>query len=283
MTPDSGQVLKPHGNKQQPAHGRYLPRGVQRDMPTFLTRTLPIAALLLALSIGMDAPFPFLSAARAASASTEEVAPPPPLVLRTPSDFVKITAGDGTLFEENARQLGERGTLLRLFLPENQAHFYEEGKNHALTRQLVVYTMEKKDKAAFETEEVALLGRILEESFRSFGKIPEEAQHDSLALEETLLQAAHKGRNILIDTRTTENLRLFQYQLVYSLSSGQPDDSDDSMCTSLTSAMMLVRGHIVFICASSINTQSPLYEDATWTRDVVDKYMATLMADNKKN
>ena len=253
-------------------------------MPTFLTRTLPIATLLLVLSIGMDAPLHLLSAARAAPGSSEEVAPPPPpLILRTPSDFVEIKPGDGTLFEENVRQLGERGTLLRLFLPENQAHFYEEGKNHALTRQLVVYTMKKKDKAAFETEEVALLGRILEESFSSFGKIPEEAQHDSLALEETLLQAAHKGRNILIDTRTTENLRLFQYQLVYSLSSGQSDDSDDSMCTSLTSAMMLVRGHIVFICASSINTQSPLCEDATWTRDVVDKYMATLMADNKKN
>ena len=254
-------------------------------MPTFLTRTLPIATLLLVLSIGMDAPLHLLSAARAAPGSSEEVAPPPPpLILRTPSDFVEIKPGDGTLFEENVRQLGERGTLLRLFLPENQAHFYEEGKNHALTRQLVVYTMEKKDKAAFETEEVALLGRILEESFSSFGKIPEEAQHDSLALEEALLQAAHKGRNILIDTRTTENLRLFQYQLVYSLSSGQSDDgSDDSMCTSLTTAMMLVRGHIVFICASSINTQSPLYEDATWTRDVVDKYMATLMADNKKN
>ena len=59
--------------------------------------------------------------------------------------------------------------------------------------------------------------------------------------------------------------------------------ADDRMVTSLTTIMLLVRGHIVFICASSINTQAPLYDDAAWTRDAAQKYMETLLADNKKN
>lgn len=89
----------------------------------------------------------------------------PPLILRPPTDFVEIKEKNGTLFAENARQLGEHARLLRLFLPENQAHFYEEGKHYALTRQLAVYGIAKANDAPFNKDDIALLGRILEEGF----------------------------------------------------------------------------------------------------------------------
>ncbi len=208
----------------------------------------------------------------------------PPLTLRTPSDFVEIDKKNGTLFAENADQLGERATLLRLFLLENQAHFYNEGKRHALTRQLAVYTIKNPEGTPFDKESASLLGRVLEEGFLSFDKVSPPTLRDSLALEDTLLQAARNGRNVLLDSRITENLHLFQYQLAYSLMPGHDSTiADDRMVTSLTTIMLLVRGHIVFICASSINTQAPLYDDAAWTRDAAQKYMETLLADNKKN
>ena len=163
-----------------------------------------------------------------------------PSILRPPTDFVEIKEKNGTLFAENARQLGERARLLRLFLPENQAHFYEEGKHYALTRQLAVYGIAKANDAPFNKDDIALLGRILEEGFLSFDKAPSAALRDSLALEEVLLQAGRDGRNLLLDTRSTENLRLFQYQLAYPLSPGHAGSpADDRMLTSLTTLILL--------------------------------------------
>lgn len=56
----------------------------------------------------------------------------------------------------------------------------------------------------------------------SFDKAPSAALRDSLALEEVLLQAGRDGRNLLLDTRSTENLRLFQYQLALSSPPAMP-------------------------------------------------------------
>ncbi len=260
-------------------------RNVFRDVPASFVRFLPLVILFLAVffaaSAALHHPRPALAKPEPGG---EAPASPPPLILRPPTDFVEIKEKNGTLFAENARQLGERARLLRLFLPENQAHFYEEGKHYALTRQLAVYGIAKANDAPFNKDDIALLGRILEEGFLSFDKAPSAALRDSLALEEVLLQAGRDGRNLLLDTRSTENLRLFQYQLAYPLSPGHAGSpADDRMLSILTTLILLVRGHIVFFCASSINTQDPLYDDAVWTRDVVEKYMETLLADNKKN
>lgn len=260
-------------------------RDVPWNFPAFLALIPLLSVLLLALAAQSDALLhPACAAQTRPSPAGGAPVSLPPLILRTPSDFVEIDPQNGTLFAENADQLRERATLLRLFLPENQAHFYEEGKRHALTRQLVVYTVKNPGGTPFDEESVAWLGRVLEEVFLRFDKVSASTLRDNLALEEALLQAAQHGRNILLDSRITENLRLFQYQLAYPLTSGHGSAiADDHMLTSLTTIMLLVRGHIVFICASSINTQAPLYDDATWTRDAAEKYMETLLADNKKN
>lgn len=245
-----------------------------------LTILLAILSFTLAFLPGTSAHPAHAAQTRPAPAKEEAT----PLILRTPSDFVEIDKKNGSLFTENARQLGSNATLLRLFLPENQAHFYEEGKRYALTRQIAVYALKNPDNEAFTQEDTMWLGRVLDEGFLRFDRIPLATLRDSLALEDALLQAARSGHNLLLDSRTTENMRLFQYQLVYALMPGATSGIvDDRMLTSLTTIMLLVRGHIVFICASSINTQDPLYDDATWARDAAEKYMETLLADNKKN
>lgn len=260
-------------------------REVLRNFPAFWALIPLLTVLLLSLASRPGGLLLPACAAPTKPASAGDVpASLPPLTLRTPSDFVEIDKKNGTLFAENADQLEERATLLRIFLPENQAHFYNEGKRHALTRQLAVYTIKNPEGAPFDKESASLLGRVLEEGFLSFDKVSPPTLRDSLALEDTLLQAARNGRNVLLDSRITENLHLFQYQLAYSLMPGHDSTiADDRMVTSLTTIMLLVRGHIVFICASSINRQAPLYDDAAWTRDAAQKYMETLLADNKKN
>lgn len=258
-------------------------RDILWNFPAFLAFIPLLSVLLLALALRPDALIHPACAAQPSPAG-DAPAPLPPLILRTPSDFVEIDRENDALFAENADQLGARATLLRLFLPENQAHFYDEGKRHALTRQLVVYAAKNPGGAPFDKESIAWLGRVLEEGFLRFDKVSASTLRDSLALEDALLQAAQNGRNILLDSRITENLRLFQYQLAYPLMFGQGSAiADDHMLTSLTTIMLLVRGHIVFICASSINTQASLYDDAAWTRDVAEKYMETLLSDNKKD
>lgn len=158
--------------------------------PASFVRFLPLVILFLAVffaaSAALHHPRPALAKPEPGG---EAPASPPPLILRPPTDFVEIKEKNGTLFAENARQLGERARLLRLFLPENQAHFYEEGKHYALTRQLAVYGIAKANDAPFNKDDIALLGRILEEGFLSFDKAPSAALRDSLALEEVLLQA----------------------------------------------------------------------------------------------
>lgn len=55
------------------------------------------------------------------------------------------------------------------------------------------------------------------------------------------------------------------------------------MLTSLTTLIPLVRGHIIFICASSINTQDSRTTTQSGPVTSWKKYMETLLADNKKN
>ena len=100
------------------------------------------------------------------------------LDLRPPANFVDVTESAADLVRATQAEAVPDGVLLRLYLPDDAAQRYAEGRPDELTRQVSVYAARDGENLSLDKKALELMARSLEGAYTGYAAVPDETLKD---------------------------------------------------------------------------------------------------------
>lgn len=204
------------------------------------------------------------------------------LRFRSPASFVEMSA-DSELFQENAQYAVRHGKLLKLYLPRDAAMLIELGRKDAVTRQVLICSLEDGHLLATDQKTADLLARSMEGFFNGFTKLPRlsasPSADEKMNRDNILKNAIRKGTPVLAESIRTASAYLHTCIIHFSMSA---DASAGYLSLALGMAAVPVGNTVLFITASSIiDTEDP---DAhlLWAKDTASSFADTIASVNRQ-
>lgn len=182
-----------------------------------------------------------------------------------PAGFSELSA-ETELFRRSAEEAVANGRLLHLYLPQDMARLYAEGKAHAVTRQVLVCGIDSQE-APLDRNAVELMARSAEGMFIGFASIPHEsgasAEQAHAARSAALQRSLEKGTPLLVDSLRTPSAYLHTC-LVHFRMTERPENVFLSMA--LATAVVPVKDSVLTLTASSLLGQDDPEPHLAWVK-----------------
>jgi hypothetical protein len=189
-----------------------------------------------------------------------------------PAGFMEAT--DTELFPSLRAQIEPGGIALALYLPHAVNQLYRQGREDAVTRQVLLYRAEGDQH--LDRRGVELMARTLAGAYAGYEKPPPETLRDREARARFYRLRTDSDANILVEEGQTDNAFFFVTLLSY------PAGPDRRLLTALCTTLVPVADKAVFVAASSIVTDDAPLEHLTWVKNTGDAFAAMLVSANRR-
>lgn len=196
------------------------------------------------------------------------------LDIRPPVGFVDATRTAPDLFRATQDEAVPDGALLRLYLPDDAAQLYAEGRPEEVTRQVSLYTARDGESQAWDRKALELMARALESAYEGYTVVPDETLKDWTALNTLLLEAAEAGTPLLLEPIRSERAEGRVFMQVFG--------SDAPVAALMATCLVLVNDRVLFITASSLVSSQFPADDAAWVRASAEAFAEALPSAEKK-
>ncbi|MBR3881104.1 MAG: hypothetical protein IKJ34_05890, partial [Mailhella sp.] len=230
---------------------------------------------------------PSVSATPAPASSSVSPAPAEPetftmpeLRFRAPASFVAIEE-NSELFQRTAEQAVKNGRLAKLYLPRDMSRLYAEGRPDAVTRQVLICTLDGQN-APLSRDEADLLARSLEGQFIGFARIPgakgdtEEMLREKYAA--ALRDSLNSGRPLLVDSLRTPTAYLHSFLMHFAM--GEKKEKI-FMPAAMAVAAVPVNDTVLFVTVSSLPGQEDVEPHLAWVKVTASDFADMLVQANK--
>lgn len=182
-----------------------------------------------------------------------------------PAGFAELPA-DTELFRRSAEEAVAHGRLLHLYLPQDMARLYAEGKAHGVTRQVLVCGLDGQQ-APLDRSQTDLMARSAEGMFNGFATIPRENEaapdQADTARANALRRSLKKGAPLLVDSLRTPSAYLHTC-LIHFRMVERPDSAFLPMA--LATAIVPVKDSVLTVTASSLLGQDEPEPHLAWVK-----------------
>lgn len=188
-----------------------------------------------------------------------------------PGGFLELSP-DSPLFQQSAAEAVRHGRLLKLYLPRHLASQYRSGSPDAVTRQVLVCTLENQPFPLLDKEK-ELLARSVEGFFAGFSRIPHSRTDTPAQAEENralaLSISLKKGSPLLVDSMRTPSAYLHTCLIHFSMTSSQKAEKQERawLPCALALAAVPVKDTMLFITVSSLLGQDSAESHLTWVKE----------------
>lgn len=197
------------------------------------------------------------------------------LNVQAPAGFSDATVTAEDLFTQIQTESGLDGVALRLYLPNIMAQRHAEGREDAITRQVLLYGAPERARTPLDRKGLDLMAKTMEGAYTAYKKMPEGIPKGSQTQHEFLQAASLEGANVLVDMAPGDASVAFVTLVSY------PMGQDASLTTALCTALVLAGDTVVLVTASSIVTDDAPLEHLSWVRATADTFAEMLASANK--
>ena len=200
------------------------------------------------------------------------------LDIRPPVGFVDATETAADLFHATQDEAVPDGLLLRLYLPDDDARHYAEGRPEEVTRQVSLYAARDGESQAWDRKALELMARSLESAYEEYAVVPDEALRDWTALNALLLEAAGKGTPLLLAPIHGEHAEGRVFMQVF----GTDAPAVAPVAALMATCLVLVNDKVLFVTASSLVSSEFPADDAAWVEASAEAFAEALVSAEKK-
>ncbi len=195
------------------------------------------------------------------------------------SGFAEIGNAE-PLFALSQQEAVQRGTLLKMYLPQFQAHQYKHGNSNLVTRQVLICAPLSSG-APIPPQKTELLARSLEGIFIGFATVPrgrmdtpaQEIEHRQTALKKSL----ENGTPLLYSSQRSKTGWIYSYLIHYNM---EGRVGKNFLTTAMASAVLNVKEQALFITASSILEGNDAETELDWVRETASSFAAAILKAN---
>ncbi len=196
------------------------------------------------------------------------------LDLRPPANFVDVTESAADLVRATQAEAVPDGVLLRLYLPDDAAQRYAEGRPDELTRQVSVYAARDGENLSLDKKALELMARSLEGAYTGYAAVPDETLKDGAALDVFLREAIAEGTSLLLSPIRADHAEGRVVMQVFG--------ADAPVAALMATALVLVDDKVLFVTASSLATGNSPADDAAWVAAAAEAFADALASAAKK-
>ncbi|MCH5276415.1 MAG: hypothetical protein J1E80_01130 [Desulfovibrionaceae bacterium] len=196
------------------------------------------------------------------------------LDIRPPVGFADATQTAPRLFQATQDEAVPDGVLLRLYLPDDDAQRYAEGRPEEVTRQVSLYAVKDGENQAWDRKALELMARSLEGAWAGYEAVPDEALKDWTALNSALLEAGGAGTPLLLEPIHSEHAEGRVFMQVFG--------TDAPVAALMATCAVLVNDRVLFVTASSLISDPFPADDAAWVKASAEAFAEALVSAEKK-
>ncbi len=196
------------------------------------------------------------------------------LDLRPPVGFVDATESAADLVRATQAEAVPDGVLLRLYLPDDAAQRYAEGRPDDLTRQVSLYAARGGESLSLDKKALELMVRSLEGAYTGYAAVPDALLNDQAGLNAFLREAVATGTSLLLPPIRTDHA---EGRVVMQVFGG-----DAPVAALMATALVLVDDKALFVTASSLVTGDSPADDAAWVAAAAEAFADALVPAEKK-
>lgn len=195
------------------------------------------------------------------------------LDIRPPVGFVDATETAADLFRATQEEAIPDGVLLRLYLPDDVAQRYADGRPEEVTRQVSLYAAKDGENQSWDRKALDLMARSLEAAYTGYTAVPDEVLKDWTALNALLREAGAAGTPLLLAPIHGENAEGHVFMQVFG--------NDVPVVALMATALVLVNDKVLFITASSLVRNNFPADDAAWVKASAEAFAELVSAEKK--
>lgn len=196
------------------------------------------------------------------------------LNIRPPVGFVDATQTAAGLFQATQSEAVPDGVLLRLYLPDDAAQRYAEGRPEEVTRQVSLYAAKDGENQAWDRKALELMVRSLESAYAGYASVPDETLKDWTELNALLLEARGAGTPLLLAPIHGEHAEGRVLMQVFG--------ADAPVAALVATCLVLVNDRVLFVTASSLVSSEFPADDAAWVEASAEAFAEALVSAEKK-
>lgn len=203
------------------------------------------------------------------------------LVFSAPAGFTEITDKESDLFTDTEQYAVRHGKLLKMYLPQYMAQQYRYGNRDAVTRQVIICTVNDQPRD-LDQKDAEILARSYEAFFNGFSLIPrnrtdtpaQEMENRRKALENSL----KTGSPLLVESLRTSHAYLYTCLIHHNMAESGPKSY---LTVALACAVVPVKNTVLFITVSSFLGNDPPQPHLDFVKETAAKFSEQMARKNK--